>query len=87
MVFSYSSFIILCHLLCEQLQPKLPVEFLTPWISPLPGMTKLGRLKENIAPRNIDLTSKDLQQINETASKIQIMGNRYLEALEKLTGL
>lgn len=58
-----------------------------PWIVPIPGTTKLSRLKENLGAANIELTQADLQQINEAASKIQIEGNRYPEALEKLTGL
>jgi aryl-alcohol dehydrogenase-like predicted oxidoreductase len=58
-----------------------------PWIVPIPGTTKLSRLKENLGATNIELTQDDLNQINEAASKIQIVGNRYSEALEKLTGL
>jgi len=57
------------------------------WIAPIPGTTKLSRLEENLGAVNIELTTKDLQQINEAASKIQIEGSRYPEALEKLTGL
>ncbi len=58
-----------------------------PWIVPIPGTTKLNRLEENLAAADIELTAGDLQQINEAASKIQIEGNRYPEALEKMTGL
>jgi aryl-alcohol dehydrogenase-like predicted oxidoreductase len=58
-----------------------------PWIAPIPGTTKLHRLEENLGAVNIELTSEDLQQINEAASNIPIEGERYPEALEKLTGL
>ena len=58
-----------------------------PWIAPIPGTTKLSRLEENLGAASIELTSEDLQQINDAASKIQVEGNRYPEALEKLTGL
>lgn len=58
-----------------------------PWIAPIPGTIKLHRLEENLEAPNIRLTTEDLQQINDAASKIQIEGNRYSEALEKLTGL
>ena len=58
-----------------------------PWIAPIPGTTKLSRLEENLAAANIELTADDLQQINDTASKIRIEGSRYPEALEKMTGL
>jgi aryl-alcohol dehydrogenase-like predicted oxidoreductase len=58
-----------------------------PWIAPIPETTKLSRLEENLGAADVELTAEDLQQINDTASKIQIEGNRYPEALEKLTGL
>jgi aryl-alcohol dehydrogenase-like predicted oxidoreductase len=58
-----------------------------PWIVPIPGTVKLHRLKENLGAINLELTAADLQQINEAASKIQIEGHRYPEALDKLTGL
>lgn len=58
-----------------------------PWIVPIPGTTKLNRLEENLGAVTLELTPDDLQQINDAASKIPIEGNRYPEALEKLTGL
>lgn len=58
-----------------------------PWIVPIPGTTKLSRLEENLGAASIELTSGDLRQITDAASKIQIEGSRYPEALEKLTGL
>ncbi|MBD0375558.1 MAG: aldo/keto reductase [Flavisolibacter sp.] len=58
-----------------------------PWVVPIPGTTKLHRLKENLGAATIELTAEDLQQINEAASNIQIEGSRYPEALERLTGL
>ena len=58
-----------------------------PWIVPIPGTTKLHRLEENIASVNVELTSADLREIDEAAAKIQIQGERYPEALEKMTGL
>ena len=58
-----------------------------PWIAPIPGTTKLHRLEENLGAVNVKLTTDDLQQIDDAASKIQIEGERYPEALEKLTGL
>ncbi|WP_461450036.1 aldo/keto reductase [Mucilaginibacter sp.] len=58
-----------------------------PWITPIPGTTKLERLKENIGSVDIELTSADLKEINEAAAKIQIEGDRYPEAAEKMTGL
>lgn len=58
-----------------------------PWIVPIPGTTKLLRLDENIGAVAVELTSKDLREIDSAASKITIQGARYPEALEKRTGL
>ena len=58
-----------------------------PWISPIPGTTKLNRLDENIGAAGIQLTSGDLLEIETAASKITVQGARYPEAIEKMTGL
>ena len=58
-----------------------------PWSVPIPGTTKLHRLEENLGAVNVQLTPEDLREIDEAASKIQIQGERYPEALEKMTGL
>jgi aryl-alcohol dehydrogenase-like predicted oxidoreductase len=58
-----------------------------PWIVPIPGTTKLNRLEENNGAVSIQLTPKDLQDINSAASKISVEGARYPERLEKMTGL
>jgi aryl-alcohol dehydrogenase-like predicted oxidoreductase len=58
-----------------------------PCIVPIPGTTKLERLKENLGFTNIKLTSKELQNINSALDEIKIVGDRYPEELEKRTGL
>jgi aryl-alcohol dehydrogenase-like predicted oxidoreductase len=58
-----------------------------PWIVPIPGTTKLSRLEENIGSTSVELTTDDLREIDSTASKISVQGDRYPEALEKRTGL
>jgi aryl-alcohol dehydrogenase-like predicted oxidoreductase len=58
-----------------------------PWIVPIPGTTKLARIEENVGATQVELTTTDLQEIEEAASKIQIQGARYPEALEARTGL
>jgi len=58
-----------------------------PWIVPIPGTTKLHRLEENIGGTAIELTPADLREINEAAAKIPVEGNRYPDAIEKMTGL
>ena len=56
-----------------------------PWIVPIPGTTKLHRLEENIAAASIVLTPDDLREIKDGAAKITAQGDRYPEALERLT--
>jgi aryl-alcohol dehydrogenase-like predicted oxidoreductase len=58
-----------------------------PWIVPIPGTTKLERLKENIGAVSVELTPEDLREIDLAASKITFEGARYPEALEARTGL
>ncbi len=57
-----------------------------PWIAPIPGTTKLKRLKENIGAAEIELTANDLREIENAASKIKVQGARYPEKLEQMTG-
>src|SRR5277367_6066545 len=58
-----------------------------PWIVPIPGTTKLSRIDENIGASAIKLTADDLREIDDAASRITVEGERYPEALEKMTGL
>ena len=57
-----------------------------PWIVPIPGTTKLGRLDENIGAVAIELTAGDLREIDAAAAQITVQGARYPEKLEQLTG-
>jgi aryl-alcohol dehydrogenase-like predicted oxidoreductase len=55
-----------------------------PWIVPIPGTTKLQRLKENIGALDIDLTAQELRDIDDAVSKITVQGARYPEHLQHL---
>jgi aryl-alcohol dehydrogenase-like predicted oxidoreductase len=57
-----------------------------PWLVPIPGTTKLARLEENIGAASVNLTSDDLREIQNAASKIAVQGARYPEALQKMVG-
>jgi aryl-alcohol dehydrogenase-like predicted oxidoreductase len=57
-----------------------------PWMVPIPGTTKLSRLEENLGALSVELTAKDLREMNEASAKIPAEGNRYPEHLEKMTG-
>jgi len=58
-----------------------------PWIVPIPGSTKLSRIEENLGAAKLELAPADLAQIEAAASKIEVQGARYPEALEARTGL
>ncbi len=58
-----------------------------PWIVPIPGTTRLSRLEENLAAADLELRPEEVEQINAAAEEIQIVGHRYPEALDKMTGL
>jgi aryl-alcohol dehydrogenase-like predicted oxidoreductase len=57
-----------------------------PWIVPIPGTTKLKRLEENIRGASIRLTPEDLREIENAASKIKVLGARYPEHMQQMTG-
>ncbi|MBV9517989.1 MAG: aldo/keto reductase [Hyphomicrobiales bacterium] len=48
-----------------------------PYIVPIPGTTKLHRLEENIGAADLQLSEADLREIQNAASQIQIVGERY----------
>ena len=57
-----------------------------PWIVPIPGTKKLERLKENIGAEDVEFSQEELAELNETISKTEIVGARYPEDQERLTG-
>jgi aryl-alcohol dehydrogenase-like predicted oxidoreductase len=57
-----------------------------PWLVPIPGTTKLARLEENLGAAEVVLTAADLQEIDRAAAAITVVGERYPERLEKMTG-
>ncbi|MCF2518836.1 aldo/keto reductase [Dyadobacter sp. CY351] len=58
-----------------------------PWISPIPGTTKLHRLEENIGAASVELTQEEVKAITGEANRLQVTGGRYVESIEKTTGL
>ena len=57
-----------------------------PWIVPIPGNRRLQRLEEDIGAADVELTTDDLREIEDTASQITVQGARYPEHLERPTG-
>jgi len=56
-----------------------------PWIVPIPGTTKLHRLEENLGAADVELTLDDLDEIQNAAAKIPVLGARLPEEVLKLT--
>jgi aryl-alcohol dehydrogenase-like predicted oxidoreductase len=55
-----------------------------PWIVPIPGTTKLHRLRENAAAAAVELTADDLREIESAASEITVQGARYSETSQRM---
>jgi aryl-alcohol dehydrogenase-like predicted oxidoreductase len=56
-----------------------------PWIVPIPGTTRLERLEENIGAAAVELTADDVNELDAATAKITVQGERYPEALERMT--
>jgi aryl-alcohol dehydrogenase-like predicted oxidoreductase len=57
-----------------------------PWIVPIPGTTKLHRLRENVGAADVALDRDDLRQIEDALSQATVQGDRYPAHLAALTG-
>ena len=58
-----------------------------PWIVPILGTTKSHRLTENNGAAKIELTVEELDEVEAASQEIAIVGERYPEHIEKMTGL
>ncbi len=58
-----------------------------PWMVPIPGTTKIHRLKENIGACAVKFTPDELEQLETASTAVTIIGARYTEAIERGTGL
>ena len=58
-----------------------------PWIVPIPGTKRIERIQENIGGADIEFTSEELADIRRHLDSIEILGGRYPEDQEKMTGL
>jgi aryl-alcohol dehydrogenase-like predicted oxidoreductase len=54
-----------------------------PWIVPIPGTTKIDRMKENAGGADIQLSAKELQEIRNGLASVKAVGERYPESLQK----
>lgn len=47
-----------------------------PWIVPIPGTRKVGRLHENLAAADVELSAQDLRDIEQATASVAIVGAR-----------
>jgi aryl-alcohol dehydrogenase-like predicted oxidoreductase len=57
-----------------------------PWIVPIPGTRKLNRLEENLRAAAIELSSEELNELNDALTKIEVSGDRYPAEYAKRAG-
>jgi aryl-alcohol dehydrogenase-like predicted oxidoreductase len=57
-----------------------------PWIVPIPGTTKVDRIRENVGATAIELTADDLRTIGDALASIEVEGARYPAHLAARSG-
>lgn len=58
-----------------------------PWIVPIPGSKRIERIVENAGAVDVTFSQEELTEIRSRLDSIHIIGGRYSEDQEKLTGL
>ncbi len=55
-----------------------------PSIVPIPGTTKLHRLEENLGGATVEMTAEDVEALNTASATLQVTGDRYAPAQQKM---
>src|SRR5665647_3336018 len=55
-----------------------------PWIVPIPGTRRLQRLDENLGSADLNLTPEDLAELDSASASVQVQGDRYPEAMQRM---
>lgn len=55
-----------------------------PWIVPIFGTTKPRRLAENLAADAVGFTPDELREIDQAAQRVQVIGDRYPEQMQRM---
>src|SRR6476661_5179496 len=55
-----------------------------PWVVPIPGTRRLERLDENLGATDLTLTDEDLAELDTASSSVQVHGDRYPEAMQRM---
>ena len=56
-----------------------------PWIVPIPGTTKMGRLEENIGATSLKLTPEDIHELKHILIENPVVGDRYPAEVQRMT--
>src|SRR5579862_3317547 len=57
-----------------------------PWIVPIPGTTKVDRIRENVGAAAVELSADDLRTIGDALASIEVQGARYPAHLAARSG-
>lgn len=55
-----------------------------PWIVPIPGTRRIERLEENLGAADVELTANDLAQLEQASASVQVQGDRYPDAMQRM---
>lgn len=55
-----------------------------PWIVPIPGTRRLERLDENLGSADLELTAEDLAELDRASATVEVHGDRYPEAMQRM---
>jgi aryl-alcohol dehydrogenase-like predicted oxidoreductase len=55
-----------------------------PWIVPIPGTRRVERLEENLAATDLELSTEDLGELDSASASVQVQGDRYPEAMQRM---
>jgi aryl-alcohol dehydrogenase-like predicted oxidoreductase len=54
------------------------------WIAPIPGTRRVERLEENLGAADLVLSVDDVAELDEASARIQVVGERYPEAMQRM---
>ncbi len=55
-----------------------------PGIVPIPGTRRIERLEENLGAADVVLTPEDLTELESASASVQVQGDRYPEAMQRM---
>jgi aryl-alcohol dehydrogenase-like predicted oxidoreductase len=55
-----------------------------PWIVPIPGTRRITRLEENLGAAEVELGPDDLAELDSASRSVQVLGDRYPEAMQRM---